>query len=43
MTKYAPSLGKFVFFGNLHFSVDLSVDFEGLKRSDDNVIIIGTY
>lgn len=27
----------------LHFSVDLSVNFEGLKRSDDNVIVIGTY
>ena len=31
-----------MFFSNLHFSVDLSVDFEGLKRSNDNVIIIGT-
>ena len=30
-------------FGNLHFSIDLSVDFEGLKRSNDNVIVIGTY
>ena len=43
MNYLVSSLGKYMFFSNLHFSVDLSVDFEGLKRSDDNVIIVGTY
>ena len=43
MAQCAFSLGNQVSFGNLHFSIDLSVDFEGLKRSNDNVIVISTY
>lgn len=28
---------------NLHFSVDLSVDFKSFKGSDNNIIIISSY